>query len=150
MSSCAQISLVHRLTFHLLRVDVVVVSLLQVANLDAASALWEDGGSQDGDRNGNFLVAWKSSTHDQVEELALSVQDGASIVLAARSTASKWKARGRRLAAELHVQAAKADLSRAPNTIKVLVESTVGAANSATKDNVFFIYSVVTGHLVLS
>jgi len=67
----------YRLTFHL----VIIGTLLQVTDLDAASDLGEQSQSEDGYSHGNFLVARNGSRDDDVHKLALSVKHGASIVL---------------------------------------------------------------------
>ena len=114
--------------------------------LHAASTLREDGSSKDSDGDWDFLVAWDGSIKDELAELALDVEARASIVLTTWSAAEERKARGRRLAAELAVQAAESSLSGASEAIGVLVQTTVGTAKGANQDNVFFIDSVVTGH----
>lgn len=101
------------LTLHL-------VITLQVTNLNAASALGVESSSKDGDSNRNLRVAREGSRDNNVADLKLSVEDRTSITLDLRSTADEWEARSGRLAANLAVHAAKADLSGASGAVRVL------------------------------
>ena len=79
--------------------------------------------------------------------MALGVQDRASIHFATRTTASTGQARGSKLAAEFHVEAAEANLSAASGAIGILVHANIGTAKRTAQNNVFFVNSVVTAHL---
>jgi hypothetical protein len=132
------------LTVHLVRVDVVSALSGNVSNLEAASNLREEGQTSNGDGNRDLLVARKGTTDNNVEELALSIKDRASIALKLGSAASKRKARSGRFAAKLHVEAADTKLSRASHTISILVDTAVHAADSAAKRNVLLIDSIIS------
>eukprot|EP00429_Kryptoperidinium_foliaceum_P063212 CAMPEP_0176069782 /NCGR_PEP_ID=MMETSP0120_2-20121206/34844_1 /TAXON_ID=160619 /ORGANISM="Kryptoperidinium foliaceum, Strain CCMP 1326" /LENGTH=165 /DNA_ID=CAMNT_0017403421 /DNA_START=123 /DNA_END=621 /DNA_ORIENTATION=- len=136
------------LALHFLILDVRVTAFLEISDFNAASAAREDSSSTDGESDGDFLVAGKGGTDNGIAELALDVDAGAAVVLATGSTATKGKAGSTGLAAELKIQAAEPGLSRASGAISVLVETNIGATKGAAKDDVFFVNSVVTGHLV--
>ena len=104
-----------------------------MTNGDAAAALGKDGEPGNGDSNRDFLVARNGSRDDSLAELALQVQDGASVILAAGSTASARKAGSRRLAAELHVEATQSDLAAASQAIGILVKAAVSTAKGAAE-----------------
>jgi hypothetical protein len=101
---------------------VVTVLGLQVTDLDAASALRVDRGTEDRDGNWDLLIARKGGGNDEVANLELSIHDGASIALNLWSTANEWKTRGAWLAAHLAVEAAKTNLSGATGTVHILYD----------------------------
>ena len=131
---------------HLLRADVAVASVLDVSNGDAASDLGEESQSHDGDGNRHLLVARDGSLDNKLAELALDVEDRASVELAPGSTADAWKHGGAKLEAELAVQAADTSLSGAAEAVGVHVKTAVGAANCTAEHDVFLINSVVGVH----
>ena len=77
----------------------------------------------------------------------MNIQDGAAIRFAAGSTAEARQERGRGLATELKIQAAKTGLARAATAIQILVAPNVGATKGAAENDVLFIYGVVSRHL---
>lgn len=64
---------------HLLRRDIVAVAS-DLANLDAAADLGEDGKSENRDGHRNLFVAREGSRNDKIHQLALKVEDGAAIL----------------------------------------------------------------------
>lgn len=98
---------------HGFRLDVVVsvVLLLEITNLDAASAFREHGETEHGESNRDFLIAGKGTRDNHVAHLALYVHDGAAVVFATGTTASTRQTRSSKLAADLHVKAAKSNLT---------------------------------------
>ena len=96
---------------HFLSLDVVFVLLLNIANLDAAPKLGENGETKHGKSHGDFLVAGKSSRGYQVANLTLDVKDGATVHFATWTATSTWQQWSAGLAAELHVKAAQSKFS---------------------------------------
>ena len=102
------------------------------------------GDTQDRNGDGDLLVAGDRGGSDKAAGLALSVDDGASVVLAPDAEASQREEAGSaRLAAALEVGAADPGLAAATPAVAVLVQRNVGAANGATKDEVFLVHGVV-------
>jgi hypothetical protein len=62
------------------------------------------------------------------------------------STTAARQAWGAGLAANFTVQAADSSFSRTPSTVGIIVVPTIGTANSTTKNDVLFVYSVVSSH----
>lgn len=60
------------------------------------------------------------------------------------TTANARQARGTRLAAQLHVEAAEADLSTAAKAVSIVVGTAVQAAQSAAENDVLLVDSVVS------
>lgn len=120
---------------------------MKFTNLHAAAALGEHGATAKRKSDGNLLVARNGSRNDSIAKLTLNVQARASVIFTSRSAAEAGQCRCSWLAAELKVQATKAGFAGASGTVQVLVAANVGATNGATKYNVLFIHSVVSGHL---
>ena len=75
------------ITLHRLGGNVVIPIILEVSNLNAASALGVDSCTKGGDSNWDLLVAGECSRDNEVAKLTLGVDNGAAVILAARTTA---------------------------------------------------------------
>ena len=141
----------HLVTFHRFRTDIVTttVPVLEVTDLDTATALGKDGKASNGQRDRNLLVARQCPADDEVAALTLDVHDGTTITFTPGATTPERQARCRRFATHLQVQTAQPDLAGTTDTIRIVVRSAVNTPKCATKNNVLFIDSVVTDHLLL-
>ena len=94
------------------RTDSSLVAAHDLLLAYAAANSGEQGQTQDGDGERDFLVAGNGGTGNKMADLALGVQDGAAIALGADADATKGhEARRRGLAAALDIAAAKSGLS---------------------------------------
>jgi hypothetical protein len=104
------------LTLHL----VVLALGLEVANLEAATDLGEEGDTEEGNGDRDLLVARDCALNNELAALDLGVDTGASIALHLGSAANEREARSTGLAANLAVEAAAAHLSGAAEAISIL------------------------------
>ena len=121
----------------------VLFTLHDLSNRDTAPDSGKEGQSEDRDGHGDFRVAGNGGADHELAELALDVKDGASVKLALGATATARQHGRSKLAAKLAIEATKASLAGAAQTIGIHVQTTVGTTNGTAQDNVLFVNRVV-------
>ena len=90
----------------------------------------------------DFLITRERTADDQIETLQLNVAEGAAITLALWAAAAAGQARSGRLEARFTVDAAQSNLATATTAIRVIVTTTVDAANRTAEVDVLLVDSV--------
>jgi hypothetical protein len=95
-----------------------------------------------GDSQWDFLIARERTADGQIATLQLNVADGAAVTLARWAAAAERQARSGGLEARFTIDAAQSNLATATAAIRVIIDTTVEAANRTTEVDVLLVDGV--------